>query len=139
MESRARCVVLDSNCRAELTDQTVEGGALGGAHVCRCDDPETCPAVPESPELLLEEPEAVPLDERAQQVDFVGRINLCPDLGAEVGLAVGIREESRVGERSSGADVRGRNFARPRRLGQSKQLLSRRRDLVRGLHEVIEQ
>ena len=65
--------------RTEL-DEAVEGPAFGGTDVGGRDDPQRgrrvtrrVPATDQFGQLLLEDPQPVPLHERAQEIDPIGR------------------------------------------------------------------
>ena len=71
----------------------------------------------------LEGAHAVPLHERADEVDLVGRVEFRLDFAAEARVAVGVGEKCNVGEWGAGADAFGvgRRCARACRLGEGEQ------------------
>jgi hypothetical protein len=76
-------LVADPDLRAVAAHQLVDGALLGRLHVGRGDDAERDAAVAQRRQLVGQHADAVPADERAQQVDAVGRPQLGPQLGAE--------------------------------------------------------
>ena len=72
MQSRPQGVVLNFDLGAELPDQPVQRDPLGGAHVGRGHDPQWHAPSSEILEFRLQDPQAVPFDEGAQQVDLIG-------------------------------------------------------------------
>ena len=75
VEAGAQRVVLDLHLGAELADEPIESGALGGTHVGGGDDAEPDASLGEATQLRLENPDAVPFDERAQEVDSIGALS----------------------------------------------------------------
>jgi len=67
--------------------------ALGGADVGGGDDAQGAAAVEVGAQRAFEDPEAVPLDEGAEQVDAIGGGDLGLEDLAEAGLAAGVDEE----------------------------------------------
>lgn len=70
--------------------QEVDGAALGGADVGGGDDAQGAAAVEMGAQRAFEDPEAVPFDEGAEQVDAIGGGDLGLEDLAEAGLAAGI-------------------------------------------------
>ncbi len=100
--SRPR-LVADLHLSAEPTHERVDGSLLGGSHVRRGDDAERDAAAAQHVQLLLEDPQAVPAHERAEQVDAVGRGELRAQLGAERRLVPGVGDQRRRGQRGDGS------------------------------------
>ena len=98
VEARGLGVVGDLDLRADL-DQPVDRLALGGAGEDGGDDAELPSACAVGLELLFEEPQAVPADEGAEQVDRVRGRDLSRQRMGERGLAAGVDEEVGGGER----------------------------------------
>ncbi len=71
MQPGSLCVVLDLDLRAELTHEAVERGPFSRAHVRRRHDSEGDTAFSEATQLLLEQSNAVPLHEGAEEVDTI--------------------------------------------------------------------
>ncbi len=102
-------LVADAHLRPVLVDQPVEGGPLGGAQVGAGDDAQLDATFAQRGQRLLQRPDAVPLDERAEQLDPVGRPQLGRDLAAHRGLAAGVGEQGRLRQRGlGGREVPGR-------------------------------
>ncbi len=90
-------VVLDPHLGAELTNEPVERQALGGAHVGGGDDAKGAAAPLQAAELGLQQPQAVPFHEGAEQIHLVRGVDLGPELSARfgspcVGQQRGVRE-----------------------------------------------
>ncbi|WP_425557282.1 hypothetical protein [Kribbella aluminosa] len=113
MQPRAEYVVLDLDLRTEVVDESVEGGAVRCTQVRGGDDAERGAPEPEALELRLEQSEAVPLHEGADEVDFVGRVDLGTKLRAKRWLAVRVSQECGVRQRRTRPDRAVGGDARP--------------------------
>jgi hypothetical protein len=82
--------------------QLVDRPALGGADVGRGDDPERFSVTAVPVDGVDDQPEALPLDERAQQVDPVGGGDLGGELLVEGRLAAGVDKEVCTSQRVPG-------------------------------------
>ncbi len=91
-------LVVDLDLGPEVADQAVQGGAVGRAHVRRREDPQRHTPLVTGQQLVLEYAQAVPLDERAQQVNSVGRGQLRAQLGTELGVGGGVGQQRRAGQ-----------------------------------------
>ena len=94
-------VVLDLDLRAELTNEPVKCCTLCSAHVRRGDDAERGTALTEPAQLRLQQTDPVPLHESAQQIDFVGGVQLRAQLRAQVGLVMRVGEKRSLAKRST--------------------------------------
>ncbi len=99
-------LVADPDLGAVAAHQLVHGALLGRLHVGRGDHAERDAAGAQRVQLVGQHADAVPADERAQQVDAVGRAQLGPQLGTER------RFLGRVGEQR-GRRQRGRRPLQP--------------------------
>lgn len=92
-------VVLDLDVSTELAHESVECVGVCCPHVRSGDDAERRAAFSTSSKFRLEQSQSVPLDEGTQQVDLVGRVQLCFELGAETRFTSRIRQERRFRQR----------------------------------------
>ncbi len=99
VKTGAQRVVLHLDVGAEVGDQTVKGGPLGGAHVGRGDQAQRDATVAELGELLLQQAQAVPLHERQDDVHLVSAGELSSQLCTDAGLALGIGQQRSLRER----------------------------------------
>lgn len=102
MKTRPLRVVLNLDLRAEVPHEPIERPALRSADVGGRDDADGHTFRVRTFEILFYEPEAVPHDERAEEVDGVGRIDLSTKLRRQGGLTMGIGEESCIVQRRLG-------------------------------------
>ena len=107
-------VVLDLDLGAEVADQTIERLALGAAHVGRRDYADGNAGSRAAREFALEEPQAVPHHEGAQQIDRVRGVELGAKLRGQTRLAMGVGQEA-----ASLSGVFGRLRRRPSSPGPS--------------------
>jgi hypothetical protein len=70
-------LVTNPDLRTEPPDQLVDGTTLGSTYVGGCEDTERNAAAAELCKRLLENTQAVPADERAQEVYSIGTTKLC--------------------------------------------------------------
>jgi len=87
VEARGADLVGDLHVGPQV-GQEVDGAALGGADVGGSDDAQGAAAVKVGAQRAFEDPEAVPLDEGAEQVDAIGGGDLGLKDLAEARLAV---------------------------------------------------
>ncbi len=96
-------LVGDLDLGAQL-GEPIEGPLVGGAHVGGRDDADPAASGDQLGDRGLDDAQAVPLDERAEQVDLVGRGHLVADLVADPRLVPAVDQERAGGERCRGAD-----------------------------------
>jgi len=94
METCAQRVVLDAHLSTEVHDKPIERNPLGRSHVGRRDHAESHPAVTKVRELALEEANAMPLHEGAEEIDVIRAGDLCAQLTSHGRFAVGVRQQS---------------------------------------------
>ena len=98
VQAGATGVVADLQAGAER-GQRVEGPPFRSSNVGSGEDAKPArPALQEAAERVLEHPEAGPLEERAEQVDAVGRGEFAAYLGADTHVVVSVDEEFAGGE-----------------------------------------
>ncbi len=100
-------VVGDLHLGAKI-GQEVDRAALGRADVGGGEDAQGPVLLEVALEGGFEQAEAVPLDERAQEVDAVGRRDLALEDGAEAGLAASVHEQVAGAEGDGGSRWLGR-------------------------------
>jgi len=120
---------------AEVADQAVDRSTLGRSHVSRRDDAERRAPTLEATKLLLKQAQSVPLHESAQQVDFVGGVDLSLQLGTETRFAIGVGQQSGIRQRCARPRVLVGRKARPRPTGNTSQLSGWDHDLLAHLGE----
>lgn len=103
MQPGAVGLVVDPHLRAELVDQRVQGAGIRRTQVGGGDDPQRHTTLPQLGEFTLQQPQALPFHERAQQVHPVGTGHLGPQLCGQRRLMRGIGHQRRVGKRRRGA------------------------------------
>ena len=106
VESRSLRVVLDLDLGPEVPHEPIQGGPLGGSHVGRRDQAEGDATLARCLESVLEEAQAVPLDEGHDDVDPVGTRQLGSNLVADSWLT------GRVGEERGIREWRGRTLTK---------------------------
>ncbi len=120
MQSGRPGLVGDLHLGAQL-DQAVERALVGRAHVRGGDDAQPATALAQLGELLLDHPQALPLDEGAQQVDGVRGGQLAGDLEADARLTATVDEECAGGQRDRGTLGKGRRVGRAGGLSDGEQ------------------
>ena len=108
VEPGAVGVVLDLDLGAELADEPVEGPPLGRPHVGRRDDAQRGAALPQPRSSGSRSRSPCHFTKAQQQVHLVAGVDLGPQLGAEVRLAVGVGEQRCLGQWGAGARHRKR-------------------------------
>ena len=98
MEPSSLCVVLDLDLGTEVPHEPIQGGPLGGSHVGRRDQAEGDATLARCLEPVLEEAQAVPLDEGHDDVDPVGTRQLGSNLVADSWLTGRVGEECGIRE-----------------------------------------
>lgn len=122
MQPGAQRVELDLDLRPEIGDQPVQRGPFGRTDVRGGHHPQRYSAPSQFPEFGLQQPESVPLDECAEQVDLVGGGQFGAQFGAEGRFAVRVGQQRRIGQRGAWAVRRDRREPRPGGTGQRPQL-----------------
>ena len=98
VKSRHPRLVGDLHLRAQFREP-VERPSIGRPDVRRRNHPHP-PTAPDEPvDVLLQDPNAVPLDERAQQIDTIGGREFVLDFDADARLVPPIHEEGAHGQR----------------------------------------
>jgi len=92
-------VVLDFDLCTQVVDEAIQGRALGGAHVGRCDDANRDTSVSQRDELVFEDPKSVPLDEGHDDVDAVGASQFGADFMPDPRLTRSIGKQRCIGQR----------------------------------------
>lgn len=82
--------------------EAVKCSPVGRSYVGSGDDAHPSPTPDERFDVLIENPDAVPLDERTQQVDAIGRGELLLNLDTNPRLISSVDEESTDRERDFG-------------------------------------
>ena len=92
VQSSPLSVVLNFYLSAEVANKAVESLPLRCPHVSRRDHPQRDSSLAQSRQSVLQEPEAVPLDESHDHVDLVGARELRTYLVPHAGLTLSVRE-----------------------------------------------
>src|SRR3989442_12511919 len=92
MQARPPGVVRDANVRTP-SRKGVDSVPFGRGQIDTGEDTEPTTAVKHRTDVVLQQPETVPLDERTDQVDLVGGGELPAQLVADAGLAAPLHPE----------------------------------------------
>src|SRR5271163_2550048 len=98
VQSGAVDFIVDADIRPELVDESIKSAGVRRAEVRRCDDTKGDAAPAQFAKLVLEQSEALPFDESAQQVDVIGAHKLGAKLGSQCRFVARIGHERGVGE-----------------------------------------
>lgn len=96
MQACSLRVVLDLHLSVEVPDEPVQGGSLGSPHIRRGDHSERDAILAQHSELVLEQAQSVPLDERHDDVNTVGTCQLRTDLMTNSWLTWRIGEQRSI-------------------------------------------
>lgn len=132
MQARARGVVGDAHLDAELA-QVVERALVGGVHVDGSQHAERAGAAAHGrAEVVRDEAHARPLEERAEQIDAVGRGELALHLVADAHVVAAVEQEVAGRERDHRAFWRGGRAEADGGRAHGEQAARGRGDVVLG-------
>jgi hypothetical protein len=107
------CLIGDFDLDAKV-EESVHCLLIGGSDVGRRDEPHLATALNQLPNGILDQPDTLQLDERAKQIDPIGRRHFSDYLMAYLGLATPVDKQSPCREASQGTERKGHRLRRRR-------------------------